>query len=58
MLIPIHDEIVLNMDKRDLHLLPEIKRIMVEAHRDKKRLAMDVSVAVGPNFFDLEPYAA
>lgn len=58
MLIPIHDEIVLNMDKRDLHLLPEIKRIMVEAHRDKKRLAMDVSVAVGPNFFDLEEYTA
>lgn len=54
MLIPIHDEIVLNLHEEDLHLLPEIKRIMIAAHADKKFLAMDVSVATGPNFHDLE----
>lgn len=54
MLIPIHDEIVFNMHEEDLHLLPEIKRLMIAAHRDKKFLAMDVGVEVGPNFHDLE----
>jgi DNA polymerase-1 len=56
MLVVIHDEIVLNLDKRDLPLLPEIRRIMVGAHRDKRHLEMDVSVAVGPNFYDLQEH--
>ncbi len=53
MVVVIHDEIVLNMHKSDLHLLPEIKRIMIAAHRDKKTLGMDVGIEVGPNFHDL-----
>jgi DNA polymerase-1 len=56
MLIPVHDELIANMHKDDLHLLPEIKRLMIEAHRDKKSLAMDVNVAVGPNIHDLEEF--
>lgn len=58
MLIPIHDEIVLNMHPDDFHLIPEIKRLMIAAHRDKKFLAMDVGVEVGPNFHDLEKWIA
>lgn len=54
MLVPIHDELVFNMHEADMHLLPEIKRLMIAAHRDKKFLAMDVGVEVGPNFHDLE----
>lgn len=57
MLIPIHDEIVLNMAECDLGLLPEIKRLMIAAHRDKKTLAMDVGVEVGPNFHDLASWS-
>ena len=56
MLVPIHDEIVLNMHENDKHLLPEIKRLMIAAHRDKKTLAMDVNIAIGPNFHDLTEY--
>jgi DNA polymerase-1 len=54
MLLPIHDEIVLNMHKEDLYLLPKIKELMIAAHRDKKFLSMDVGVEVGPNLYDLE----
>jgi DNA polymerase-1 len=54
MLIPIHDEIVFNIHKDDLRLLPEIKRIMIGAHKSKRSLDMDVGVMVGPNFYDLE----
>lgn len=53
MLIPIHDELLFNMHHTDLHLIPEIKRRMIEAGR-MKHLPMDVSVHVGPNFFDME----
>lgn len=56
MLLPVHDEIVLNLHQSDLKLLPEIKETMIRAHRDKKRLAMDVSVAIGPNMHDLEDW--
>lgn len=53
MMLPVHDELVLNLHKEDMHLLPEIKRLMIAAHRDKKFLAMDVGIEVGPNFHDL-----
>lgn len=56
MLIPIHDELVLNVHHDDLWVLPEVKRLMVAAHRSKKTLEMDVSVHVGPNFYDLEAH--
>jgi DNA polymerase-1 len=55
-LIPVHDELVLNIHRDDMHLIPEIKRLMIAAHTDKQHLAMDVSVAVGPNFHDLEEW--
>lgn len=56
MLVPIHDELVFNMHEKDLHLIPELKRLMIAAHRDKKTLSMDVGIEVGPNFHDLEKY--
>jgi DNA polymerase I len=52
-LLPVHDELVFNMHEKDLPLLSEIKRLMIAAHRDKKVLAMDVGIEVGPNFHDL-----
>jgi DNA polymerase I-like protein with 3'-5' exonuclease and polymerase domains len=51
----IHDEIVLNIAECDMHLLPEVKRLMIAAYRSKKNLDMDVSCAVGVNFADIEP---
>lgn len=56
LILPIHDELVLRMDKCDIHLMPEIKRLMIAAHRNRKILSMDVSMAMGPNFHDLETY--
>lgn len=53
MLVPIHDEIFFNLAESDLHLLPDIKHLMIAAHLDKKTLPMDVSIEVGPNFHDL-----
>lgn len=57
MLIPIHDELVLNIAECDFNLLAEVKRIMIAAQRDKKTLAMDVSCEMGPNMYDLEKVA-
>lgn len=57
MLVVIHDELVFNFHPRDLHLIPEIKRLMIAAHRSKKHLSMDVNVTIGENFHDLEEYA-
>jgi DNA polymerase-1 len=56
-LLPYHDEFVLDLHRDDLPVLPEIKKIMVDSHRDKRFLAMDVSCHIGPNFHDLEAYA-
>jgi DNA polymerase-1 len=55
-LLPYHDEFIFDLHRDDLSLLPEIKRIMVASHRDKRFLEMDVSCAVGPNFHDLEEH--
>lgn len=57
MLIPIHDEIVLNVHESDRWILPFLKDIMIRAQRDKKHLAMNVSVHTGANFYDLEKAA-
>jgi DNA polymerase-1 len=51
--LPIHDELALYWDKRDRHLIPEVKELMIKAYRIKKTLGMDVSAAIGPNFHDL-----
>lgn len=56
LILPVHDELVLRMDKCDIGLMPEIKRLMIAAQRDRKILSMDVSMAMGPNFHDLETY--
>lgn len=55
--LPIHDELVFKWDECDLHLIPEVKRLMINAHRSKQTLAMDVSVAIGRNFHDLEDWS-
>ena len=54
MLIVIHDEILFNIAPQDLKLIPEIKRLMIAAHRSKKYLEMGVEAYLGPNFFDVE----
>ncbi len=56
LLIPIHDELVFNMPETELHLIPAIKDLMINAHQSMKHLPMDVSVAIGDNFHDLEDY--
>ena len=56
MIIPIHDELCLSVHESDLDLIPEVKRLMIAAHRNKKHLDMDVSVGIGPNFHDLEDW--
>lgn len=56
LILVIHDEIVLSMDKQDLYLLPKIKELMIKAHRTKKHLDMDVNISVGENLHDLEVY--
>ncbi len=56
-LLPIHDELLLNWHKQDLHLIPQVKALMIAAYRSKKNLAMDATVTTGPNFFEQEAYA-
>lgn len=57
MLLPVHDELILDMPKSDFHLIPLIKQAMIESYRHKY-LPMDVSVAIGKNMHDLETYNA
>lgn len=56
LLIPIHDELVFNFHEKDLHLIPEIERIMIAAHTSKRFLDMSCSITLGENFHDLENY--
>lgn len=56
LMLPIHDELLLNVDREDLKLIPEIKRMMIGAHRSKKFLSMDVGIHTGPNYHDQEIY--
>lgn len=56
MLLPIHDEVVFNVHKTDLHLLPEFKKIMVGAYRGKQRLDLDANITWGPNLHDQEAW--
>jgi DNA polymerase-1 len=56
MLLPIHDEIVFNLDPGEHYLIPLLKQAMISAYRSKWRLDLDVSIAVGPNFHDLEEW--
>lgn len=55
-LLPIHDELITSIDHRDLHLIPEIRQIMIEAAVPMKHLKMDVSIAKGKNLHDMEEY--
>lgn len=43
-ILPIHDELVFNIHKSELHLVPELKRIMEEAY-PYKRLPMEAEVS-------------
>lgn len=56
LLIPIHDELVFNFQEEDLKHIPEVRKIMIAAHRNKRMLDMDVSISVGDNFHDLEEW--
>ncbi|MBK8455634.1 MAG: hypothetical protein IPL34_20350 [Thiofilum sp.] len=53
MLIPIHDEIVFNLHTDDLDLIPFLRHEMIVAYTGDI-LSMNVSVAIGDNFHDLE----
>jgi len=55
-LIPIHDELVLQMDHRDQHLIAPVRQLMIDAAGCMKHLKMDVSVFKGPNMHDLEVF--
>jgi DNA polymerase-1 len=55
-LLPIHDELVFSIPRDQLHVIPLLKAAMIAAQKDKRILAMDVSVAVGPNLHDLEEW--
>lgn len=50
----VHDEIVFDIHKSDLHIVPELKRMMIEAQKSKSILDMAVSASIGVNYFDLE----
>jgi DNA polymerase I-like protein with 3'-5' exonuclease and polymerase domains len=54
LILPIHDELMIDLHKQDRWILPEIKAIMLGAYESKKNLDMDVSCGIGPNFHDLE----
>jgi DNA polymerase I len=53
MIVPIHDEIVLNVHKGDEWVIERIQALMVSAYRGK-HLQMEVNVTIGRNFYDLE----
>lgn len=53
--MPIHDELVFQVDACDMHLLPMFRRAMIEAYLPDKKL-MDVSISLGHNLCDLENY--
>ena len=53
LLIPIHDELVFQLDDCDKHLIPEFKKLMINAYKPWQ-LPMDVSATIGGNFHDLE----
>jgi DNA polymerase-1 len=54
--LPIHDELVFSVPESELHHISTLKSLMVGAYRSKKRLEMDVSVAIGYNLNDLETF--
>lgn len=56
LILPIHDELVFNVPESELHLIGDIKSRMIGAYRSKKRLEMDVSVAIGYNLHDMESF--
>jgi DNA polymerase-1 len=55
--LPIHDELVYHWHRADRHLVEPVRGLMIKAYRIQKSLAMDVSVARGSNFHDLEEVA-
>lgn len=58
LLLPIHDELVFSLASDEHYLVPLLRKAMIDAHTTKKRLPMDVSVAIGKNLYDLEDYHA
>lgn len=54
LILPVHDELVLDLDPVDRHLLKDVKQLMIGAYRDARHLKMDVACAVGKNYHDLE----
>lgn len=53
-MLPIHDELVLNLAECDSHLAQDIRQIMISANQPVNGLPMDVSISVGDNFADIE----
>jgi DNA polymerase-1 len=48
--LTIHDELLLEMPEEELHLIPAIRELMVQAYTPKNGLQMNTSVAIGTSW--------
>jgi DNA polymerase-1 len=55
MVMTVHDELVFYIHQTEIHLVPIIRKIMIEAF-PAQYLPMDVSIGWGPNLADLAEY--
>lgn len=46
MLLQIHDELLLEMDKSELHLLPEVKRLMEVEYKSRNGMRMECDIEI------------
>jgi len=53
LVLSIHDEAMILMAKEELHLIPEIRRLMCLGYTPKNGLGMDTSVAIGESWGSL-----
>lgn len=53
LVLSIHDEVLLEMQESELHLIPKIRELMVNAYTPKNGLPMQTSVAIGKTWGNL-----
>ena len=53
LVLSVHDELICEMHESELHLIPEIRRIMCEVYTPKNGLPMQTSVAIGKTWGNL-----
>ena len=49
-ILSVHDECLIEMDKNELHLIPRIRELMVQVYTPKNGLPMSTSVAIGESW--------